>query len=78
MLKGFFEWFNPSGFMNTPEEWHSFVVGFCEALCPLKPRIEPIDLYYVQGEWHYYSFGRALGFLTLIVFIVGMVKVIWN
>ena len=64
-------------FMNTVEEWHSFVIGLCEGFCFWKPRIEPRKLAYLQGEWHYYVFGRAIGFLALVWLIVAVIKAVF-
>lgn len=58
--------------MNTPEERHAFVIGFCEVLCPLPPRFVPSPLTgegdnpreAVSREYHYYSLGRALALLA--------------
>ena len=68
---------DPRTFLDTYEEWHAFIIGFCEAMCPWKPRIEPTKLQYLQAEWHYYVFGRALGFMALFSFVIGIVKAIW-
>jgi hypothetical protein len=65
-------------FMNTPEEWHSFSIGFCEVLCPWPARIwfaNP-SASYLQDEYHYYMFGRALGFIALGALIILAVKVL--
>lgn len=64
-------------FMDTPEEWHSFVIGFCEVMCPWKSSIKPTELDYLQGEYHYYMFGRVIGFMALMGFMVGIIKVVF-
>ncbi|HUV45884.1 MAG TPA: hypothetical protein VMW45_02320 [Dehalococcoidia bacterium] len=65
-------------FMDTPEEWHSFVIGFCEVMCPWRPFVKPQgdSLDYIQGEYHYYAFGRAVGFLALAGLVTGIIKVV--
>jgi hypothetical protein len=59
-------------FLSTPEEWHSFVIGFFEVLCPWKPRIKLLTSVnnYLQGEYHYYSAGRGAGFIALLCVIL--------
>ncbi|MCJ7829411.1 MAG: hypothetical protein MUP81_06695 [Dehalococcoidia bacterium] len=76
MGKGFFKWFNPSGFMDTYQEWHAFVEGFSEAFCFWKPRCEPSEelLNDIKNEHHYYVFGRVVGFIALIATCLGIVK----
>ena len=54
-------------FMNTLDEWHSFVIGWCEVLCIWPPQHpEPSHLLdaALRSEHHYYLFGRAIGVLT--------------
>jgi len=75
--------------MDTPEEVHAFVIGLCEILAPWPPRIRtpspskgegkgegdnPDSV--VRKEYHYYSFGRASGFITLMFFCIGIAKII--
>ena len=64
-------------FMNTIEEWHSFVIGFCEIMCPWKSGIKPTELDYLQGEYHYYMFGRVIGFIALMGFMIGIIKAVF-
>ena len=66
-----FKWLNLNNFLDTPEEWHALVIGFCEVLC-LGTHKQPMpskELEYIKGEWHYYMFGRALGVLCWIGFV---------
>jgi len=66
--------------MNTPQEEHAFVIGFCEVLCPFPPRFVPSPLIgegdnpleAVSREYHYYSAGRALALLAWL----GIVKLV--
>ena len=55
-------------------EWHAFSVGFCEVLCPWRPRIpvSSAQIGYIHEEYHYYLFGRAIGLIAL----VGVAKII--
>jgi hypothetical protein len=56
----------PSAFMDVYQEWHAFVEGFCEVLCPWPPRHRLTGelLTDLQRDHHYYMFGRALGILA--------------
>lgn len=66
--------------MNTPEEWHSVLVGFGEAYCPWTRRIEPSRNIknMVKGEYWYYVIGAAVGFALLIFTIALAVSlVVW-
>ena len=60
---------NLKTFMNTPEEWHSFTLGFF--FCTVRKVRKSPELHYVLGELHYYYFGRFLG----IIFWIGMTLV---
>jgi hypothetical protein len=76
---GFFSWFHFSNFMDTCQEWHAFVEGFCEVLCPWPPRYEISEELEetVETEHHYYVFGRVLGFMALIGFVAMIIKMIF-
>jgi hypothetical protein len=58
-----FKWFNPENFMDTYQEWHALVVGFCEVLCPWPPRHKPSpeNEKDIADEYPYYMWGRSLG-----------------
>lgn len=65
-------------FCNTPEEWHSLVIGWGEAIYPREPRFKmgiekenPID-----NEYWYYTTGLALGVVTWIGIVVGCAKLL--
>lgn len=64
--------------MNTPEERHSFVIGVFEAFCPWPPQYhlvqEQKDM--LRDEYHYYVFGRGVGFIALVALIIGAVKIL--
>lgn len=61
-------WLNPKEFLNTYQEWHAFVEGFCESFCFWRANYEPSKelLKALRSEHHYYAFGRAVGFISLV------------
>ena len=67
-----------SEFMNDHREFHAWVEGFCEVFCFWRPRYEPSKelLEELREEHHYYVFGRASGFICLVLFLVGIWKLI--
>jgi len=61
---------NPSTFLSTHEEWHTFVNGFCEVLCPWPPRRKSMHKELrkqIASEYHYYQFGRAIGVIAWLI-----------
>jgi hypothetical protein len=58
-----------STFLSTHEEWHTFVNGFCEVLCPWPPKrlISEELSKQIASEYHYYMFGRALGVIAWFI-----------
>jgi hypothetical protein len=73
-----FKGINCKTLLDTPEEWHALVIGFCEALCPWPPRIwlsGPL-LDKLLGEYHYYMAGRGVGFVALLLILAGIAKFI--
>ena len=57
----------PSTFLSTHDEWHVFVIGFCEVLCPWPPRYKSMHRKFqkqMASEYHYYQFGRAIGVIS--------------
>ncbi len=60
----------------TSDEIHSFVIGFAETFCPWEPRrgICPGDPSPLKGEYHYYLAGRGCGFISLLLILVGVIK----
>ena len=58
------KWFNPNNFLDTYQEWHALVIGFCEVVCPW-PRYQPSveNKKDIEDEYHYYMWGRSLGIL---------------
>jgi len=66
----FLKGIKPSTFLSTYEEWHAFVHGFCEVLCPWPPRHKSMhkDLRkQIVSEYHYYMFGRAMGIIAWLI-----------
>lgn len=78
MGKGFFCWLNIKEFMNTYQEWHAFVEGFSESFCFWRAHVDPSEelLNDIKNEHHYYVFGRVVGFIGLVMFGVGIVKIL--
>jgi hypothetical protein len=65
-------------FMNSPSEFHAFVIGCLEVLCPWRPRI-PISPDYpfdIKREYHYYLAGRAAAVIAWII-IAKLIQVVF-
>lgn len=64
--------------MITPDELHTFLIGFSEAYPPWKPhyhdRVAPPK--YFRTEYHYYTAGRATGFITLLLILIALAKLV--
>ena len=56
----------PKELLSTPEEWHAFLIGFFEILCPWRERHRMKKDYFfqIEGEHHYYLGGRASGVIA--------------
>jgi hypothetical protein len=67
--KGFLKGIRPSTFMDVYQEWHAFVEGFCEVLCPWPAKHQPSEelLNDLKGDHHYYVLGRALGVIAWLI-----------
>lgn len=53
---------------STGEEWHAFLIGFFEILCPW-PERHPMKedyFFHIEDEHHYYLGGRAAAVLVWI------------
>jgi len=63
---------------STPEEWHAFLIGFFEVLCPVPQRYHMAKDYFfrIEDEHHYYLGGRASGVLAWIA-IAKLIQVIF-
>ncbi|MBA7680524.1 hypothetical protein ES703_88841 [subsurface metagenome] len=61
-------------FLNTPDERHAFWIGFLETLIPRRPLIKPLapNGHPLQNEYHYYSFGRAMGLIPWLILLVAI------
>ena len=79
MKKGFFGWLDLRGFFDIYQEWHAFVEGFCEVLCPWPARYQPSEelLNDLKGEHHYYVFGRASGVIAWLVVAIVIKEVLF-
>lgn len=73
-----FDGIKPKTFLSTPEEWHAFVIGFFEVLCPWPARTwasgRLLDI--LMEEYHYYMTGRGLGVIVLVFALLGIAKLI--
>ena len=70
---GFLKGIRPSAFLDCYQEWHAFVEGFCEVLCPWPPRHKSMhkDLRkQIVSEYHYYMFGRAAGVIAWLIIAI--------
>ena len=79
MKKGFFGWLDLRNFFDIYQEWHAFVEGFCEVLCPWPARYQPSEelLNDLKGEHHYYVFGRAGGVIAWLVIAIAIKEVLF-
>jgi hypothetical protein len=70
---GFMKGLQLSHFLDTIEEWHALVQGFCEVLCPWPPRHKLMDEELadeIRTEHHYYVGGRALGVIAWLTIVI--------
>ena len=67
--KRFLKGLNIHAFLDTYQEWHAFVEGFCEVLCPWPARYNPSGelLNDLRGDHHYYMFGRTMGVIAWLI-----------
>ncbi len=68
MTNGFLKGIRIHAFLDTYQEWHALVEGFCEVICPWPAR-RPISEQLtrdIADEHHYYMLGRALGILAWV------------
>jgi hypothetical protein len=65
----FLKGIKPSTFLSTHQEWHAFVEGLCEVLCPwpANHKLSGKLLDELRGDHHYYMFGRALGVIAWLI-----------
>ena len=67
---GFLKGVKFSTFLSTADEFHAFVNGFCEILCPWPPRYKPMKKELrkqITDEHHYYMFGRFIGVIAWLI-----------
>jgi hypothetical protein len=76
--KRFLKGIRPSAFLDCYQEWHAFVEGLCEVLCPWSARYKLSGklLDDLRGDHHYYTFGRALGVIAWLI-IAKIIKVVF-
>jgi len=87
--KGFLKGIRLTAFLDCYQEWHAFVQGFCEVLCPWPPRVRlrapsPVQdatgdslLQEIKDEHHYYMFGRALGVIAWLIIAKIIQEAFW-
>ena len=64
-------------FLNSTEEWHAFVEGFCDGFFPfIKGEASKELEKAIASEHHYYRPGVILGVIAVIWFWIGIYKVI--
>ena len=69
----------PFSFMDTANEWHSFVIGYFEGLCLFIPALIRGQLpsrLRSDSEYWYYSLGRGIGFWDGILGAIGIAKLL--
>jgi len=61
-------WFpNPNEFLNSPDEFHVFIIGFCELFCLWTSRkIPDAVMEVVIKEFHYYRLGKFAAAMLLL------------
>ena len=62
----------------TSNELHAFLIGFSETLCPWKARYAcPMESStIIETEFHYYLAGRGCGFISLLLILIGIAKLV--
>jgi len=77
---GFLKGIKPSAFMDCCQEWHAFVEGFCEVLCPWPPRHKSMHKELrkqITSEHHYYMFGRGIGVIAWLIIAKIIQEAFW-
>lgn len=59
----------------SSEEWHTFLIGLFEVLCPWPARLKINKSVnsYIQHEYHYYLAGRWIGLRLLALEIAAAI-----
>jgi len=70
--RGFLKGIKLSAFLDVYQEWHAFVEGLFEVLCPWPARYQPSEelLNDLKGDHHYYVFGRAMGVIAWLIIAI--------
>ena len=66
----FLKGIEPDTFLSTHQEWHAFVAGFCEVLCPWPPSHKDMKASLkkdITDEHHYYMWGRAAAVIAWLI-----------
>ena len=72
------KWFHWSNFLDTYQEWHALIIGWADGVSFTKTDWSkiahscPHDAG-IEGEYHYYKVGVALGRFSIIGFIAAMI-----
>ena len=76
---GFLKGLQLSHFLDTIDEWHALVQGICETFCPWQARRPFLDenlATEIRNNNHYYTAGRVIGFVSLVLFSVLVVALV--
>ena len=78
-----FDGIKPKTFLNTHQEWHAYLIGFCVGFCPWIPElIQSANLRkLIKGEEHYFVAGAVPGFIALLlilIFLAKLVETLWR
>jgi len=73
------DWLNLKEFLNTHQEWHALVIGWGDGVSFRKTDWYMLNVYYgtkekMRQELHYYKFGLALGFFSILGFVAWLVS----
>lgn len=77
-----FKWFSPSEFMNTYEEFHAAVEGFCDGFLFIIPwlrnKYKPSKQLALDicSEHHYYAPGVVFGLICFVLFCAGVYELV--
>ena len=74
----FFKGIKLKELFSTGGEWHAFLIGFFEVLCPVPQRCHMAKAYFfhIEDEHHYYFGGRASGVLVWLA-IAKLIQVVF-
>ena len=75
--RGFLKGIRFSAFLDVYQEWHAFVEGLFEVLCPWPPRCHCERSEAISAEYHYYMFGRAIGVIAWLIIAKIIQEVFW-